>query len=75
MDTTEKANARAELDRLGRRHKSLRDQLDNLRPELRAAILTAHAAGVRQVEIAKATGYTREAVYRMTMDADAAAVA
>lgn len=47
---------------LGRRYRKLRDELDELRPELAAAIRADAAAGVRQVDIVKATGYTREMV-------------
>ena len=50
------------LRRLGRRHQRLRADLDALRPELTEQIRAAATAGVPQVEIVKATGYTRDRV-------------
>jgi hypothetical protein len=50
------------LAQLGRRHQRLRADLEALRPQLRAEIRAAAAAGVRQVDIVKATGYTRDMV-------------
>jgi hypothetical protein len=55
-------DALSQLTTLGRRHKKLRADLDALRPELAEAIVTAHTAGIPQVQIAEAAGYTREMV-------------
>ena len=41
-------------------------ELDAAREDLRVAILADLAAGVRQVDIAKETGYTREQIRRIT---------
>jgi hypothetical protein len=46
-----------ELDRLGRRHKQLRTQLDELRPQLHAAIRAARAAGATYAELMDRSGY------------------
>ena len=50
---------------LGRKHQRLRADLEDLRPELLDAIRAAAAEGMRQIEIVKATGYTREMVRRI----------
>jgi len=55
---------------LGRRHQRLRAELDALRPELAAAILEAVRAGVHQVEIVRATGYTRELLRQIVRRAE-----
>lgn len=53
------------LRRLGSRRQRLQAELDEIRPQLVDAIRAAAAEGVRQVEIVKATGYTREMVRRI----------
>lgn len=60
---------RKRLDDLGARFRSLRDEIEELRPRLAEEIRAAHAAGVKQVDIVKATGYTRELVRRICLDA------
>ena len=57
--------ATADLHRLGTRRQALQAELDELRPDLVAAIRAAAAEGMRQVDIVKATGYTREMVRRI----------
>ena len=58
------------LKRLGRRHQRLRDELEALRPELAAEIVAATAAGVRPVDIVKATGYTRDGIRKLLLAAE-----
>lgn len=53
------------LRQLGKRMQRLRDDTEALRPDLHAEILAALAAGVRQVDIVKATGYTRDAIRQL----------
>ena len=53
------------LERLGRRVERLRTELAELLPQVRAEIAAATAAGVRQVDVAKAAHYTRDAVYKI----------
>src|SRR5258705_7163387 len=55
------------LNQLGRRHQRLRADLEALRPELADEIRAAHAAEVPQVEIARATGYTRDQVRQICL--------
>lgn len=55
------------LNQLGRRHQRLRADLEALRPELADEIRKAAAAGVAQVEIVKATGYTRDQVRQICL--------
>jgi hypothetical protein len=56
---------RKRLNDLGASFRELREALDDLRPALAAEIRAAHAAGVRQIDIVNATGYTRELVRRI----------
>lgn len=71
---TRSANVRnLDLSTLGARRQELQDELDELRPVLAEEIRAAAARGVRQVEIVKATGYTREMVRRILLDRKAAA--
>ncbi len=58
------------LAQLGRRHQKLRDDLDALRPDLAEEIRAAHAAGMAQVDIVKATGYTRDQVRQICLPPD-----
>lgn len=55
------------LAQLGKKHQRLRAELEALRPELAEEIRAATAAGVAQVEITKATGYTRDQVRQITL--------
>jgi beta-phosphoglucomutase-like phosphatase (HAD superfamily) len=56
----------AEVRALGRRRVLLEAELsEEVRPELVAAIRAAAAQGHRQVDIVKASGYTREMVRRI----------
>lgn len=58
-------NATTTLRKLGARRQELQSELDGLRPELVDAIRAAAAEGMRQIDIVKATGYTREMVRRI----------
>lgn len=53
------------LAQLGKRMQRLRDDTEALRPDLHAEILAALAAGIRQVEVVKMTGYTRDAIRQL----------
>lgn len=55
------------LNALGRQRIKLMQQERELRPELEAEIRKAALAGVEQVEIIRATGYSREAVRLASM--------
>jgi hypothetical protein len=57
--------ALTKVRKLGARRQELQDELDQLRPELVDAIRAAAAEGMRQIDIVKATGYTREMVRRI----------
>ncbi len=57
----------ARLVQLGKRHQRLRSDLEALRPELADEIRAAYAAGVPQVDIARATGYTRDQVRQICL--------
>jgi hypothetical protein len=57
--------ALTQVRKLGARRQELQDELDQLRPELVDAIRAAAAEGTRQIDIVKATGYTREMVRRI----------
>jgi hypothetical protein len=48
-----------------RRHKGAHKRLDEAQKHLRETLRAASAAGVRQNELVKATGYTREHVRRL----------
>jgi hypothetical protein len=58
---------RSRLDQLGRRFQRLRAELESMRPELAEEIREAAAAGVAQVEIVRATGYTRDQIRQITL--------
>jgi hypothetical protein len=60
----------ARLIQLGKRHRKLRDDLEAVRPELADEIRTAHAAGMPQVEIVAASGYTRDQVRQICLPPD-----
>ena len=53
------------LAQLGKRHQKLREEAEAVRVQLAAEILAAVDADVRQVDIVKATGYTRDAIRQM----------
>jgi hypothetical protein len=55
------------LTQLGRKLQRLRAELDAVRSPLAEEIRAAHAGGVPQVEIVKATGYTRDAVRQICL--------
>lgn len=57
----------ARLTQLGKRHIKLRDELRALVPELAAEIRAADAAGMPQVDIVAATGYTRDQVRQICL--------
>lgn len=58
---------RTRLDQLGKRHQKLRADLEELRPRLADHIRGAHDAGMSQVDIAKATGYTRDQIRQICL--------
>jgi hypothetical protein len=53
-----------------RRHKGAQRRLDEAHQNLRAVLRAARDAGVRQAELVKATGYTREHVRRLLLPDD-----
>lgn len=55
----------SELERLGRRAERLRRELDELLPQIRTEVKAALDAGIRQVDVAKAARYTRDAIYKI----------
>jgi septal ring factor EnvC (AmiA/AmiB activator) len=57
----------ARLTQLGRKHQRLRAELEALRPELAEEIRAAHDAGRAQVDIVKASGYTRDQVRQICL--------
>jgi len=61
---------RTRLDQLGRKHQRLRAELDAIRPQLAEEIRAATAADVPQVDIVKATGYTRDQVRQICLPPD-----
>ena len=56
-------------------HRRAERQLERTRAELQAAILEDTAAGVRQSELVRATGYTRERIRQLAREAEARASA
>jgi hypothetical protein len=58
------------LAQLGRKHKRLRAELAELRPELAEEIRAAHAAKVPQVELVDITGYTRDQIRQICLPPD-----
>lgn len=55
------------LERLGRRAEKARTELAELLPQIRAEVIAALDAGERQVDVAKAARYTRDAIYKIGM--------
>jgi len=55
------------LERLGRRAEKARAELAELLPQIRAEVIAALDAGERQVDVAKAARYTRDAIYKIGM--------
>jgi hypothetical protein len=53
------------LERLGKRAERLRAELVELMPQIRAEVVAALDAGARQVDVAKAARYTRDAIYKI----------
>lgn len=54
------------LRRMGKRSQKLRAELDDLRPHLATAVRAALEADVPLAEVIKASGYTRDAVYKIS---------
>ncbi len=55
----------SKLERLGWRVEKLRTELQELMPQIRMEVVAAIDAGVRQVDIARAAHYTRDAIYKI----------
>ena len=55
------------LQQLGRKMQRLRADVEQLRPELAEEIRAAAAAGMAQVDIVKATGYTRDQIRQICL--------
>jgi hypothetical protein len=64
-------SAMADLASLGARFQREQAQLEATRVELHACIVASIEAGVRQVDIVKATGYTRERLRQLAKEAQA----
>ena len=58
-----------ELEKVAREYQRAKAALDAVRPRLAAAIVAAARSGVRQSEIVKTTGYTRERVRQICREA------
>jgi len=50
-----------------RRHRAAQKRLDDAHQHLRDVLRVARDAGVKQVDLVKATGYTREHVRRLLL--------
>lgn len=57
------------LEAASTRHKTAQEELKEARTQLAELIVTAAKEGVRQTEIVKVTGYTRESVRKICRDA------
>lgn len=55
----------ARLRQLSKRYRKLVDDLDAVRPDLQAEVLAALAAGTRQAEVARITGWTRDNIRQL----------
>lgn len=55
------------LRRLGAKRQKLETELEAVRAELPDAVRAAAEEGMRQVDMVKATGYTREMIRRMQL--------
>ena len=53
------------LEQLGRRAERLRAELAEVMPQIRAEVVAAINAGERQVDVARAARYTRDAIYKI----------
>lgn len=51
-----------EMEKLGAEHERLQAKVKDVRERLHAEVLKANAAGVRQIDIVKASRYTRDRV-------------
>ena len=60
------------LERLGRRAERLRAELAEVMPQIRAEVVAAINAGERQVDVARAARYTRDAIYKIGLRPGAA---
>ncbi len=58
-----------QLEKTAREYQRAKAALDAVRPRLAAAIVAAARAGMRQSEIVKTTGYTRERVRQICREA------
>jgi predicted transcriptional regulator len=58
-----------ELERLGREYKAASKGLDTLRSELAKAIVAEARAGMKQNDIVRLSGYTRERVRQICREA------
>jgi hypothetical protein len=58
------------LTEAARAYRRAERAVEQRREELAAAIVQAAADGVRQVDIVRATGYTREHIRRIVRDAE-----
>lgn len=58
-----------QLDEVAREYQAAKAALDDARPRLATAIVAAARAGVRQSEIVRVTGYTRERVRQICRSA------
>jgi len=56
-----------QLKRIGGKYQRLRADLAEVRPALAELIREAHKAGVTQVTIVKATGYTRDQIRQICL--------
>lgn len=56
-----------ELQQVGRKFQRLRTEAEALRPEVAERIRAAAQAGIPQVEIVRATGYTRDQVRKIVL--------
>lgn len=55
------------LNDLGRRYQRARAEVDAVRPDLADEIRAAAAGGMAQVDIVKATGYTRDQIRQICL--------
>ena len=60
----------ADIQAAVRRHRSAQKRLDESQRHLRETLRAAKEAGVKQVELVRLTGYTREHVRRLLLPDD-----
>jgi len=61
----------AALDRAAQRYRNAEEALEDARTELQTEAVRALQAGVKQVEVARRTGWTREYLRRLRQKAEA----